>query len=370
MFKDSSGAGLVLPASKIDTMANTCNGCKICKKECAFLAKYGNPGIIAKNHKDDPEKWQNIAFECSLCGLCKAICPQDLDPCAMFLDFRQKAVKNGQADLSKYKGLLNYEKKGTSKKYTLYSFPTGCDTIFFPGCTLAGTRTDTTLKTYKYLKKHKDSMGIVLDCCTKPSHDLGRQDYFNKMFSRMKSYLLEKGIKNIIVACPSCHKIFDTYGKQFNVQTVYEIIAQNGLDDTKTISGKLTIHDPCPGRFENSIQNSVRSIVQTLGLDIIDTPHTRSKTFCCGEGAGVMCVSPGFARDWTDKIASEASPHKIATYCAGCVNHLSKKADTFHVLDLMFEPEKTMAGKIKVSKAPFTYLNRLKLKKRLTPVSG
>jgi len=47
------------------------------------------------------------------------------------------------------------------------------------------------------------------------------------------------------------------------------------------------------------------------------------------------------------------------------VNLLAKKADTFHVLDLFFDPERTMAGKAKISKAPFTYLNRLKLKKRL-----
>ncbi len=366
MYKDSSGAGnLVLPVSKIDAMANTCNGCKICKKECTFLSEYGNPGAIAGNYKADPEKWQNISFECSLCGLCKSVCPMDLDPEAMFLDFRQKAVKNDQVDLSGYKSLLNYEKKGTSKKYTLYQFPDNCDTVFFPGCALAGTRPGTTLKTYEYLKKHNDSMGIVLDCCSKPSHDLGRQDHFNKMLEQMKSYLLENGIKTIIVACPSCNKTFNTYAKEFNVQTVYEIISQNGLDDTKAVSGKITVHDPCPVRFENSIHDSVRSIVKSCGLDVIDTPHTKSKTFCCGEGAGVGCVSPGFARGWAKKRANEASPHKIATYCAGCVNLLSERADTFHVLDLMFEPEKTMAGKAKVSKAPFTYLNRLQLKNQL-----
>ena len=36
---------------------------------------------------------------------------------------------------------------------------------------------------------------------------------------------------------------------------------------------------------------------------------------------------------------------------------------TSHLLDLLFEPEATMTGRAKVSKAPGTYLNRLKLKK-------
>jgi hypothetical protein len=36
---------------------------------------------------------------------------------------------------------------------------------------------------------------------------------------------------------------------------------------------------------------------------------------------------------------------------------------TFHLLDLLFEPEATMNGKAKTSRSLFTYLNRLKLKR-------
>ncbi len=32
------------------------------------------------------------------------------------------------------------------------------------------------------------SVGIVLDCCTKPSHDLGRDDFFNAMFERNERF--------------------------------------------------------------------------------------------------------------------------------------------------------------------------------------
>ena len=37
---------------------------------------------------------------------------------------------------------------------------------------------------------------------------------------------------------------------------------------------------------------------------------------------------------------------------------------TSHIIDFVFDPEATLAGKEKVSKAPITYLNRLKLKSR------
>lgn len=366
MFRDSNVVeDLRLPVSMTDTVVDSCNGCGICQKECAFLTAYGNPGTFAKNYKADPDRWRALSFECSLCGMCTSVCPKGLDPVAVFLDFRREAVKKNQVDFSEYQGLLNYEKKGTSKRYTFYSLPENCDTIFFPGCTLTGTRPDSTLKTFAYLKRQDDAMGIVLDCCSKPSHDLGRQDYFNDMFFEMTSFLLENKIKTIIVACPNCYKIFNTYGKEFKIQTVYDIMSRNGFDDNRTVSGSITIHDPCPVRFENSIQDSVRSVVRAMGIDIIDTPHRKKNTFCCGEGGTVACVSPGFARQWTEKRINEARSRKILSYCAGCVNLLSKKADAFHVLDLVFDPDNTMAGKAKVSKAPFTYLNRLKIKKTL-----
>ncbi|MCP3873744.1 MAG: (Fe-S)-binding protein [Desulfobacteraceae bacterium] len=355
-----------ISGSKTDAIQSTCcGGCDVCIKECDFLARYGNPGSIVNKYKADPDRWIATSFECSLCGLCTSVCPQALDPATMFQNFRKQAVEKGQGHFGKHQGLINYENKGTSKKYSLYSLPENCDTIFFPGCSLTGTRPDNTLKAYEYLKTHISNIGIVMDCCTKPSHDLGRQDYFDKTFSKLKLYLLENNIQTIIVACPSCHKIFNNYAPEFIVETIYDIMSSKGVEDKKKFSGQVTIHDPCPVRFENKIQDSVRLIVKAKGIEIIDTPHKRNKTFCCGEGGAVGCLSPDLAQGWTKKRIHEAHPHKIVSYCAGCVNLLSKKSDAIHLLDLVFDPEKAMSGNAKVSKAPFTYLNRLKLKATL-----
>jgi hypothetical protein len=59
----------------------------------------------------------------------------------------------------------------------------------------------------------------------------------------------------------------------------------------------------------------------------------------------------------------EAGGRTTLTYCAGCANYLNPLIPTYHLLDLVFEPRATMAGKIRVSRSPFTYLKRLKLKR-------
>jgi Fe-S oxidoreductase len=356
-------------SANIDIILEQCNDCDRCLLECSFLTQYGTPGSIAKKYHSDVEKWAATSYRCSLCGLCSSVCPKKLDPSAMFLEFRRNSVNKGLSHFPEHQRLINYEKKGTSQKYTLYALPENCDTIFFPGCSFAGTRPANTLKTYQYLQNHIDSIGIILDCCTLPSHDLGRQKKFETLFFELKTYLLDHGIHTIIVVCPSCHKIFRNYAPGLTIKTAYESILSKGLDIPPLLSETVIVHDPCPARFETETQNAVRSLIKATGLKIIDTPHNKEKTYCCGEGGAVGCLSPDLSMGWTNKRVNESNPHKIITYCAGCVNMLSRKTKVIHVLDLIFDPKKAMSGKARVSGAPLTYLNRLKLKKRLKHLS-
>jgi Fe-S oxidoreductase/uncharacterized membrane protein YdjX (TVP38/TMEM64 family) len=349
----------------LHTISDKCLSCKFCKQECAFLQKYGKPKHIADSYDPSNKNHQGMAFECSLCELCAAVCPVDIHPADMFLEMRREAVRSGHGDLSEHKAILAYEKRGTSKHYTYYALPKGCDTVFFPGCTLPGTRPDTTWSLFEHLRKTVPSLGIVLDCCTKPSHDLGRDDYFTAMFAEMRDFLVNHGILNVIVACPYCYKIFSTYGGKLSVKMVYEFLDQDDLPTDKKLSATITVHDPCAVRYESSIHAAVRDLCTRQGLSCDEMPHHKEKTLCCGEGGSVGFVSPELAKKWAALRKGETNDNRIITYCAGCANFLGVVTPTSHVLDLLFQPEATLAGKAKVSKAPWTYLNRLRLKKRL-----
>jgi hypothetical protein len=73
--------------------------------------------------------------------------------------------------------LLAYERKGGSTIYSFYGLPAGCDTVFFPGCALPGTRPDAVSELFEALKQVIPNLGIVLDCCLRPSHDRGRRSF-------------------------------------------------------------------------------------------------------------------------------------------------------------------------------------------------
>jgi hypothetical protein len=44
---------------------------------------------------------------------------------------------------------------------------------------------------------------------------------------------------------------------------------------------------------------------------------------------------------------------------------LNRVAPTIHIADLLYRPEAALNGKLKVARTPFTYLNRIMLKRRL-----
>lgn len=356
-----AGGNLV---ERIQEISAGCINCPSCQKECAFLRKYGKPKEIADAYNQNDKVCLSMAYECSLCGLCAAVCPVKVNPTEMFLEMRREKMRRDPQPYPEHGGLLGYEKKGMSPRFTWYGLPAGCDTVFFPGCALPGTRPEQTFKLYETMKQWIPGLGVVLDCCGKISHDMGREDYFKAMFAEMKDYLLGQGVKKVIVACPNCYRIFDRYGGGLSVASVYDVLAEHLPTGNQKWEQTVSIHDPCGLRFEDQVRASVRRLAAQQGLTIEELRHSSQKTYCCGEGGGVGCLAPELSDTWGKKIQEEAQGRKLLTYCAGCTNHLNRLTPTSHIVDFVFDPKATLAGKEKVSKAPITYLNRMKLKSR------
>lgn len=348
---------------KLYTVSSECIKCDMCRRECRFLQKYGKPKDIADCYDPTQKEDQGMPFECSLCGLCTAVCPKGIDLAGLFLEMRRETVVRGGGNWPEHAVWRDYERRGTSCKYSYYGLPEGCDTVFFPGCTLSGTRSEKVILAYRRLKEKIHSLGIVLDCCMKPSHDLGRYDYFTAMYKEMRDYLVGHGVKRVIVACPNCHKIFTQYGKGLSTKSVYEILAESRNIKARQITSAVTVHDPCAVRFEETVHNSVRELIRGEGYSIEEMPHAGSWTLCCGEGGAVGFINPDLAGNWSRLRQEEAAGRKVVTYCAGCANKLAKLGPTLHILDILWDGTADDTGRAKVTKPPFTYWKRLRLKK-------
>jgi hypothetical protein len=220
---------------------------------------------------------------------------------------------------------------------------------------------------YTELRRQIPQLGLVLDCCTKPSHDLGQQGYFKQQFSVLRRTLVEQGIKEVLLACPNCFRMFNDYGAGLKARTIYEQLADS-FTHRQQLTGTVTVHDPCSVRALKQIHTAVRSLITDSGLTISEMKHHGNNTLCCGEGGAVSYLNQEFSANWGKIRQKEVEGRRVITYCAGCTDFLGKLMHTSHLVDLLFEPEKTLLGREKSATAPFTYLNRLLLKRRLPEV--
>jgi Fe-S oxidoreductase len=312
-----------------------------------------------------------MAYHCSLCGLCTAVCPEGVDPCSLFLEIRRYHVDSGCFDSRPYRSLIWYEALGGSRLFSACNLPDRCDTVFFPGCSLSGTRPEVTRQIYQQLSRSIPSLGIILACCAKPSHDLGRMGHFQAVFGNLLQRLSDRGIKTVLTACPSCTKIFREYGKGLTIKTVYEVFqGQGGLGIGRAgRTGEISVHDPCQARDYPEVQSAIRSLLVDLGYTVVEMRRRGKMTLCCGEGGAVHCIEPKFSSGWREIRRRESEGCCMVTYCSGCSGFLGRVMPTFHILDLLFPPDGPSDGEISVSSGLMTYINKLLLKLSLASMS-
>jgi len=75
----------------LQDIVQCCTECGDCLESCAFLAHYGTPKTIVATFDFNLPAHQAIAYECSLCGLCTAVCPEQLDPMRLFFGNSESA---------------------------------------------------------------------------------------------------------------------------------------------------------------------------------------------------------------------------------------------------------------------------------------
>lgn len=375
-----------------------CTGCRLCVQHCLFLEKYGDPPKeLAARWLKNPRENLDIPYSCDLCGLCRQVCPEGLDPGAMCLEVRRAILRHGEEELPEsfiYDHLLRRQRAvwshqlwSTSGPFTLaQGAPPGkgrAERVFFPGCSLPGYSPGLVLKTYRYLQEKLPGTGIVLNCCGKPTYTLGVSSRFEAILEGVKRALDQLEAREILVACANCHHIFSSFlAGGYRLTTVYEVMAEHGPPGPPTPSRHargwsavppeaagsrtVTVHDPCEMRHHRKAQDAVRQIIQACGYSIQELEHNRKMTMCCGAGGCAPYGNPALADAKTRRLTAEAK-HDIVSYCATCRERFSSYRGSLHLLDLAFGSPYDQARLKLPDDSLVQWWHRWRLKRRLKP---
>ncbi|HAS90014.1 MAG TPA: (Fe-S)-binding protein [Desulfovibrio sp.] len=355
-----------MPISKqlkkeLQHVADECIDCGKCMSHCRFLAESGSPVSIALRALSSDEEADQAAirsYACSVCGLCSAVCPVAAEPEHMFKELRNHAQANAIFRLEKCDPILNYERLGQRFPFNAEFIPENCTTVFFPGCTLPAMHPDASRIAFKILKREDPTIGLVLNCCSKPSKMLGLKSRHEETFFALLHRLERKGVKKILTACPNCHITFKEANPKMEIVSVYRRLKYSKFMPVRPTVNEVTVHDPCVTRYESEMHRHVRTLIKSVGVRVVEMRHNRKKTLCCGEGGATAFFNSAYSRNWARKRINEAQRTGIpmVTYCAGCVNQLGFKYPTIHVLDLLLVRRKRIPKPVAF---PFNYLNRL-----------
>ncbi len=363
---------------------DNCTDCGACVKACNFLRHYcDSPRELAKRFRRNPLENIEIPYSCSLCGLCQRICRHHLYPGGMCHEARVKIFqplqgKNLPSDFvydfitPRLEGIKNHQIFSTSKVFALSKPPEGSGqsapkSVFFPGCSLPAYAPDVVYNSYQYLREKIPGIGVALNCCGKPSKDMGDMDRFRKIFAGTLDKFAQMGVEEVILGCINCHKTFRE-NSGLKLRTIYEIMVEKGLPEPAFDSGgQITIHDSCPARNQPEIRQAVRTIATRLGHEIHELRYRNDMSQCCGAGGCAPTGNTTLADRHTRDRATQARG-TVITYCAHCRERFSTQVPALHILNLVFGASgknQSAAALTEYHDPWLNWLHRWQLKRRL-----
>lgn len=351
---------------------------KILKLRELYKRQYGL-GARIFGPKDIPqeelEELTSRAYECTICGQCKTVCPAHLDTIEMWENMREFLVANGLAPLPAHQSIVksieNYDNpwmqprtqrsrwsKRVEKDIRIKdALKEKCEVLYFVGCTAAYDPNirDMAVNTAKVLASAGFDFGTLGNeeaCCGSTLLRTGLLDSARKTAERNIS-MFEKAAPSLIVtSCAGCYKtIKQDYPKVGKVspkvvhitEYVLELIESERLRLKRRVDGKVTFHDPCHLGRHNKLYEQPRKILESIpGLKLVEMERNRDEARCCGAGGGVKTAFPDLAQKISSMRVEDAErtgADILATSCPFCYQSLKasieSKGSKLRMMDIM-----------------------------------
>lgn len=354
--------------------------CLACTKACLLLKSGGSYPKVYINHAQQSLKTIDHVHSkmaarrtnaCNLCGLCGEICPNGLSMGEVYLKSRRIMHANGELPEAFHEFWLRDLAFSRSEDVALSRPQPGHERaawLFFPGCQMGGSRPEYVIETYRFLAGAlKGGVALHLDCCGAPSEWAGYSETTQPIIEAFRARWEALGQPQVILACPSCEKIFAAYHADIPRVSLWSVLA-NTYQPTARLAAtgvKVALFDPCSSRNNPEEQRSIRRLLSAMGYQTEELPYHGQYAQCCGYGGLIYASNPTLADDIrTDRIAASDLPY--VTYCVNCREvFASGGKPVWHMLDLLFGPCDEARSRQNPPDWSSRRVNRLELKAKL-----
>ncbi|MBI9081186.1 MAG: 4Fe-4S dicluster domain-containing protein [Pseudodesulfovibrio sp.] len=321
--------------------------CMECVKGCEYLRhfKYYPKVYVRQIYNNDSivmgtRQANTMINSCMLCGQCEIICPEDFSMADVCLEARRGMVAQGKMPPSAHEFALRDMAFANGAQSALARHAPGADIseyVFFPGCQLTASDPEGVLAAYDDLCRRLGSVGLMLHCCGIPAEWSGQQALMEESMEVLREKWQALGGPKIIVACPTCLKTLREGLPDAAIVSHWAILRALGLPaGAKVQDISLAINDPCAARNDVLLREDVRSLLDSLHIDVKEPEYSGEKTPCCGYGGLLSTANPALG-EAVARARGEAVEEDYVTYCVMCRDMLAKIGKrAVHLYDLLY----------------------------------
>jgi Fe-S oxidoreductase len=318
--------------------------CHNCSDVCPMLAYYGNTAKrFIENVSDTVNKTllnKKIALHaimsCNECGLCKTVCPVDIDLGALCNESKRILTMRNHFPREHYDYWLKDMAHSNGDEASIYIPPIDNPKyVYFPGCQLGASDPEYVLRSYAWLnERFPRETAMVINCCGAPAYWSGDSALHKSALEGLRSRLKDGGAAKLILACSTCKEMFRRFLPEVETVSLWTLM-EGAFTPKQKKNGQVAVFDPCSSRVGGAERSSVRSLMTHMGFNVVDLDYDGIGTPCCGYGGLIYSSAPEIFNGIAESNAVR-SDLEYVVYCANCRDVFAGRSKPCrHILDLL-----------------------------------
>jgi len=362
--------------------AANCTACGLCLEYCPVMAL---PPERARREMQRLLAGQDspLLRACTSCGACNLACPDDCRPANLILDrWHEDYLQHGLPARAAYflphsrpnfrtdivARLPADERERVARWRRAAGDPAArpAREFLFSGCNLVTAP----YLTFSRLFDGVDIRGGLDYCCGEMLFRMGLYEPLEGVARRLGYWLAVLGAERVYLLCTAGlhmlrhvlpqYLVSNTQYPLSNIQflpylqVILDRLEAGDLDPVHPLDMTVSVQDSCHTRYlpasngRDEFADLPRRLLAAIGVRVVEAPHSRGTSLCCGIAGGFSHASAYHPVDLLRAARTTSRDHRrtpagaTCVYCAGCLEMMSvarlpdpNRRPVYHLLELV-----------------------------------